>query len=98
MRTMTEQTTTYSGDGELDELRQAIETGRKHKLAGEILSEFLANRRDEIVQDFETGAVTSRNAEDFLAELRVMKKFKNMCKKMISLGEIAEERMSEIGG
>ena len=98
MRTMTGQTTMYGGDGELSELRQAIEKGRKQKIAAEVLSEFLNNRREDIIRDFETGAITGGNALDAISELRVMKRFKDMAKNMIQLGEIAEERMNEIGG
>ena len=71
---MTEQTTMYSGDGELSELR-----------------------REDIIRDFETGAITGGNALDAISELRVMKRFKDMTKTMMQLGEIAEERMNEIG-
>ena len=95
---MTEQTTMYSGDGELSELREAIEQGRRNKTAGEVLNDFLMNRREDIIRDFETGAVTGGNALDAISELRVMKKFRDVARKMIQLGEIAEERMNEIGG
>ena len=94
---MTEQITMYSGDGELSELRNAIEQGRRNKIAGEVLSEFLDNRREDIIRDFETGVITGGNALDAISELRVMKKFKDMAENMIQLGEIAEERMNEIG-
>lgn len=93
----TEQTTMYSGDGELSELRNAIEQGRRNKIAGEVLSEFLDNRREDIIRDFETGTITGGNALDAITELRVMKRFKDMARKMVQLGEIAEERMNEIG-
>ena len=95
---MTEQTTMYSGDGELSELREAIEQARRNKIAAEVLCEFLANRREDIIRDFETGAITGGNALDAISELRVMKRFKDMTKTMMQLGEIAEERMNEIGG
>ena len=35
---------------------------------------------------------------DAISELRVMKRFKDMARKMVQLGEIAEERINEIGG
>ena len=95
---MTEQTTMFSGDGELSELRNAIEQGRRNKIAGEVLNEFLTNRREDIIRDFETGAITGGNALDAITELRVMKRFKDIARKMVQLGEIAEERMQEIGG
>lgn len=79
-------------------MREAIEQGRRNKTAGEVLSDFLNNRREDIIRDFETGAITGGNALDAISELRVMKRFKDMTRKMIQLGEIAEERMNEIGG
>lgn len=95
---MTEQTTMFSGDGELSELRKAIEQGRRNKTAGEVLNEFLDSRREDIIRDFETGALTGGSALDAITELRVMKKFKDVARKMVQLGEIAEERLNEIGG
>ena len=94
----TEQTTMYSGDGELSELRNAIEQGRRNKIAGEVLSEFLDNRREDIIRDFETGTITGGNALDAITELRVMKRFKDMARKMVQLGEIAEERVNDLVG
>ena len=79
-------------------MREAIEQGRRNKTAGEVLSDLLNNRREDIIRDFETGAITGGNALDAISELRVMKRFKDMTRKMIQLGEIAEERMNEIGG
>ena len=98
MLMMTGQTIMSSGEGELFELREAIEQGRRNKIAGEVLNEFLSNRREDIIRDFETGVITGGNALDAISELRVMKKFKDMARKMVQLGEIAEERMNEIGG
>ena len=36
----------YGGDESQSELLQAIEAGRKHKIAAEVMSEFLDTRRD----------------------------------------------------
>lgn len=98
MLMMTGQTIMSSGEGELFELREAIEQGRRNKIAGEVLNKFLSNRREDIIRDFETGVITGGNALDAISELRVMKKFKDVARKMVQLGEIAEERMNEIGG
>lgn len=88
----------YSGDGELDELRQAIESGRRNKIAAEVLDEFLDGHREEIVRNLEAGTIAVENLADALAELRVMKAFRGVTKSMIQIGEIAEERLNEIGG
>lgn len=83
--------------GEEEELRQAIEVGRMHKIAAEVWTAFLNNRREEIIRVLETGYTpTVQGLNDMITELRVMQKFRNVCNKMIQLGEVAEERMSEI--
>lgn len=88
----------YDGDGSQSELLQAIEAGRKHKIAAEVMSEFLDTRREGIVRDFETGRIAPENAAEAIAELRVMKEFRRLADNMIQLGELAEERMNENGG
>ena len=88
----------FSGDGELGELRQAIESGRRSKIAAEVFDEFLNEHREEIVRNLEAGMIAVESLADALAELRVMKAFRGVTKSMIQVGEIAEERMSEIGG
>lgn len=87
----------YPDDDEA-ELREAIEQGRRHKIAAEVLKEFLDNRKEEIMREFEEKYLSDGTIYDKLAELRVMRKFMDMSAKMISIGEIAEERMKEIGG
>ncbi len=80
------------------ELREAIEQGRRHKIAAEVLKEFLDSRREEIIREFEGKCLEDGVVYDKLAELRVMRKYQDMSAKMIALGEIAEERISEIVG
>ena len=87
----------YAGDGELDELREAIEAGRKHKVAAEVFGDFLDGRRAEIVRALEDKPKAEDYVINALAELRVMKQFRRVIENMIQLGEIAEERMNEIG-
>lgn len=87
----------YDNGSEEEELREAIESGRRHKIAAEVWNEFLESRRIEILKAFENAPIPDDVTRDLLAELRVMKKFRDICTKMIGLGEIAEERMNEIG-
>lgn len=84
---------------ETEELLKAIEDGRRHKISAEVFCEFLDSRKDEILRLMEGGCYNSHDAEldNWLAELRVMKRFKDICNKMIALGNIAEERMNKIG-
>ena len=89
--------TNYPADDEA-ELREAIEQGRRHKIAAEVLKEFLYSRREEIIREFEGKCLEDGAVYDKLAELRVMRKYQDMSAKMIALGEIAEERISEIVG
>lgn len=96
---MTGQTITYAGEDDAEELRQAIEAGRKHKIAAEVWADFLDSRKEEIIRLLETGHVQDKEyMSDLVTELRVLQKFRDVCNKMIQLGEIAEERMNEIGG
>ena len=66
--------------------------------AAEVFEEFLTNRKAEIIREFEEKYLDDGSVYDNLAELRVMRKYRDMSAKMISLGEIAEERMSERDG
>ena len=80
------------------ELREAIETGRRYKIAGEVLKKFLDERREEIILNFEENMFISNNDIcDMLSELRVMKKFRNLCNTQIDIGELAEKELSENG-
>lgn len=81
----------YNPDEE--ELREAVEKGRKYKIAAEVWRNFLDERREEITKDFEDGHYD----ESMVAELRVMKRFRNLCEAMITVGEIAEEDLREYG-
>lgn len=89
---------THYPDDDEAELREAIEQGRRHKIAAEVLKEFLDNRKEEIMREFEEKYLSDGTIYDKLAELRVMRKLMDMSAKMISIGEIAAERMKEIGG
>lgn len=75
---------------------QAIEDGRRHRIAAEVWNKVLDERRDDILRDFENGVLTVDNGRDATAELRIMKRFKDMAAKMIALGELAQERLNEI--
>lgn len=83
-------------DRRQDELREAIETGRRYKVAGEVLKEFLYDRREEIVRIFEN-RLYGDDVSMELAELRIMKRFRNLCQTQIDLGELAEKELSEYG-
>ena len=78
-----------------EELRQDAELGRKARIAAEVLSEFLDDRRENIIQCLENDILTTDNIElaDKLAELRVMKSFRGHCEYLKQQGEIAEEAL-----
>lgn len=80
------------------ELREAIEAGRRHKIAGEVLSEFLNQRREEIVRTLEDyDELEDVTLHCLNVELALMKKFRNVARRMIDLGEAAEARLAEDG-
>ena len=86
----------YKADEET-ELREAVEKGRRAKIAYEVLHEFLNGRRESIIHKFETSDLTDDNVRWLIAALQVMHEFRNILKRDINFGEYAEERMNEIG-
>ena len=94
---MEELGTPYNPDEE--ELREAVEKGRRYKIAAEVWREFLNDRREEIIQNFEQGNYGEDNDKfnETLAELRIIIKFRDMSTAMINVGEIAEEALREYG-
>lgn len=89
----------YAGDEEelhRYELRQAVEEGRRYKVAGEVLKGFLEDRRVEIINELEK-LNYGRDIDlmrDYVSELKVMRKFRDICRMQIDLGELAEKELS----
>lgn len=77
------------------ELRLNAEAGRKARIAGEFLREYLDKRRENIVRAIEDGIYhTGETAmTEALAELRVMRSFRVRRELLIQLGELAEEEL-----
>ena len=90
--------TMYSLD-DVEGMREVVERGRRYKIAAEVWREFLNDRREEIISNFEIGnyGVNNDKFNETLAELRIIKKFRDMSTAMINLGEIAEEDLREYG-
>lgn len=88
----------YSLDDE-QAIREVIEKGRRYKIAAEVWREFLNDRREEIIRNFEVGNYGADNNRfnETLAELRVIKQFRDMSESMIAAGELAEEELREYG-
>ncbi|MBR1438513.1 MAG: hypothetical protein IJ587_08245 [Synergistaceae bacterium] len=78
----------YQLEEDEDELRQAIEEGRKRKIAAEVLCGIFDERKAEIVRKMEADGAMAESQQliSWLAELRVMKAYKDMARKMISIG------------
>lgn len=79
------------------ELREDIEIGRRNKIALEVMKEFLDNHRETIIREFEGDSLDDLQVKEKLAELRVMRRFRDVCAKMISFGEIAESEIERYG-
>ena len=77
-----------------EELRQEAEQGRRAKIAGEVLKEFLDERREKIIREFEEKYLDNGSIYDNLADLRSIRKFREKCNALIQEGEIAEERLA----
>ena len=82
---------------EEEELRKAIQDARRYEIVNEGLGSFLSKRREEIIKNFEEDNYCEADIIKKLAELRVLREFKDFCKTKIEAGEIAKERMQEIG-
>ena len=77
-------------------LREAVERGRRFKIAGEVLKEFLDDRREEIISGFENGNYPEDISEP-LSELRVMNRFRQLSQTQIDIGELAEKELMNYG-
>ena len=75
------------------ELRKDAESGRKARIAAEVLREFLDGRREEIVREFEEKYLDDGSIYDNLADLRSIGKFRRKCEYLKQQGEIAEEAL-----
>lgn len=82
---------------EEEELKSSIEEARRYEIANEVFGSFLSKRREEIIKNFEEDNYSEADIPKKLAELRVLREFKDFCKTKIEAGEIAKERMQEIG-
>lgn len=80
------------------ELREAIEKGRKAKIAYEALCRFLDDRRERIINDLETIDPSEMiKIRTRVESLQIMRMFCEAVRRDIDFGEIAEERMKESG-
>ncbi len=77
-------------------LREAVEQGRRYKVAGEVLKEFLDDRRDEIIRGFENGEYPE-DINEPLSELRIMSRFRQLCQTQIDIGDLAEKELAKYG-
>lgn len=81
----------------VENLREAVEAGRRCRIAAEVFAEFLSNRKGEIIREFEAYGTNASDKDGAITELRVMRSFRDVCAKMISLGEIAEGELARNG-
>ena len=77
-----------------EELRQDAETGRRYKIAMEVLREFMDDQREGLIKDIEDNDLSDVQLRDAASKLRVMKVFRNVSDMNIQRGEIAEEELS----
>lgn len=78
------------------ELREQAKNGREAELALKFLDVFLIQERAFAIQEIETS--DNLMYETLLAQkifLSIMRKFENMLKSFIDLGEIAEKELNE---
>lgn len=79
------------------ELHEAIEQGRRYRIAAEVFAEFLSNRKEEIIREFEAYGVNVSDKDGALIELRVMRRYRDVCARMIDMGKQAEMELYKNG-
>ena len=77
-----------------EELQHDAETGRRYKIAMEVLREFMDDQREGLIKDMEDNDLSDVQLRDAASKLRVMKVFRNESDMNIQRGEIAEEELS----
>ena len=83
----------YRPEDRESELRHDAELGRKARIAGEFLREYLDKRREQIVRKMEENPMCDYDLQDKAIELRLIKRFHYVCDSLIQRGEIAEEEL-----
>ena len=79
-----------------EELMQDAATGRRYKIAMEVLSEFLDNLREKLVRKMESGSLDPWEAQDIAVQIAIMKRFRDESYSKIQHGGIAEEELSYV--
>ena len=77
-----------------EELMHDAETGRRYKIAGEVLKEFLEGRKNELIRKLESSPYGDEDLRQFSTELQVIRAFRDCADAFIQRGEIAEEELS----
>ena len=87
----------YKADEET-ELREAVEKGRRAKIAYEVLCKYLDACKERTIRQLENMSTSDMDTTRALVEcLQVMSGFREAIRRDIDIGEFAEERMNEIG-
>ncbi|MBR0258060.1 MAG: hypothetical protein IJQ58_10010 [Synergistaceae bacterium] len=79
------------------ELRDAIEQGRRYRIAAEVFAEFLSDCKEEIIRGFEAYGTNVSDKDAKITELMVLRKFRDVSAKMMVLGEQAERELESNG-
>ncbi len=87
----------YRPEAREAELRHDAEHGRKAKIALEELKEFMTARRETLLKRLEDEDYSPEDVRNIIAELRVLKRFRNVKNADIYYGEEAEKELSRNG-
>ena len=77
------------------ELLDQVEQGRKSKIAGEVVGDFIKNSREITIQRLEDGIFDQDEVLRTVMYLRVLKRFERSIDTNIEIGELAEKELNE---
>lgn len=72
------------------QLQYDIEKGRKAKIAGEFLRDFLNERREHLIHNLEMHSYADEDLRQFSTEFQLMRAFQDCAEGFIQRGERAE--------
>lgn len=79
------------------ELREDAERGRRYRIAGEVLNEFLEDRKQKLIRKMEEYSYADEDLRQFSTEFQMIRAYRDCANQFIQRGEIAEKELSRNG-
>lgn len=80
-----------------EEIRGMIERGRRYRIAGEVLNEFLEDRKQKLIRKMEEYSYADEDLRQFSTEFQMIRAYRDCANQFIQRGEIAEKELSRNG-